>query len=137
MLCCVQNFRRIESCCIYTHRHAVVHNRLTALCPRLYTPVGRYQKKHSPTHTCPVPLSTSSICYDPQQFPVQFLVLDSPFPQPLSRSTLVFLLVCNPLLYAPYISSPRRYLGNLSFTSTLHIRHVREDKCLSSSRVAR
>ena len=32
-------------------------------------------------------------------------MLDSPFPQPLSRSSLVFLLVLNPLLHTPCISS--------------------------------
>ena len=32
-------------------------------------------------------------------------MLDSPFPQPLSRSSLVYLLVWNPLLHTPYISS--------------------------------
>ena len=35
-----------------------------------------------------------------------FNVLDSPHVQPLSRSSLVFPLVLNPQLYAPYISSP-------------------------------
>jgi len=55
------------------------------------TRVSRYQKKHSPTHTHLIighPLSTSSIYYDP----CSVYVLDSPFPQPLSRSSLVFLL---------------------------------------------
>ena len=33
-------------------------------------------------------------------------MLDSPFPQPLSTSSLVYLLVCNPLLHTPYISWP-------------------------------
>jgi len=36
-------------------------------------------------------------------------VLDSPFWQPLSRSSLVFLLVLDPLLHAPCISSSSHY----------------------------
>ena len=35
---------------------------------------------------------------------------DSPFPQPLSRSTLVFLLAWDPLLHIPYISSPNHHV---------------------------
>jgi len=50
------------------------------------------------------PLSTSSIYYDPQHPPCSVYVLDSPFPQPISRSSSVFLLVVDPLLHTPYIS---------------------------------
>ena len=53
------------------------------------------------------PLSTSSIYYDPL---CSVYVLDSPFPQPLSRSYLVFLLVLDPLLHTPCISSPNHHL---------------------------
>ena len=74
------------------------------------TRMSWYQKKHSPTHThldhqiCFINFlhllrSIASIC-----------VLDSPFPQPLSRSSLVFLLVCDPPLNTPYISSPNHHL---------------------------
>jgi len=41
------------------------------------------------------PSSTSSIYYNPQHPPYSIYVIDSPFPQPLSRSSLVFLLVCS------------------------------------------
>ena len=37
-------------------------------------------------------------------------MLDSPFRQPLSRSSLVFLLVLDPLLHTPCISSPSHHL---------------------------
>ena len=36
-------------------------------------------------------------------------MLDSPLPQPLSRSSLVFLLVWGPLLHTPCISSPSHH----------------------------
>jgi len=54
------------------------------------TRLGRYQKKHSPTHTHPIlivehPLSTSSIYYDPQHPPCLIHVLHGPSPQSLSR----------------------------------------------------
>ena len=77
------------------------------------TQVGRYQKKHSPTHTHP----------DHQTSFINFLHLlrsiasscasympNRPFPQPLSRSSLVYLLVWNPILHTPYISSPNHDL---------------------------
>ena len=73
------------------------------------TRVGRYQKKHSPTHTHPVtvlPLSSFSICNGPWHPLYSTYVLHSPHVQPLSRSSLVFPLVLNPPLHAPYISSP-------------------------------
>ena len=42
--------------------------------------------------------------------PWSIYLLDSPFWQPLSRFSLVFLLVWNPLLHTPYISSPNHLL---------------------------
>jgi len=36
-------------------------------------------------------------------------VLDNPLGQPLSRSSLVFLLVLDPELHTPYISSPNQH----------------------------
>ena len=75
--------------------------------------VGRYQKKHSPTHTHP----------DHQTSFINFLHLlrsiasslfnlraDSPFPQSLSRPSLAFLLVWDPLLHTPRIYSPNHHL---------------------------
>jgi len=54
------------------------------------TRVSCYQKIHSPTFSIYMP--------------------DSPFPQPLSKSSLVYLLVWNPLRHTPYISSSNQYL---------------------------
>jgi len=45
------------------------------------------------------PLSTSSIYYYVQHHSRPIYVLDSPFPQPLSRFSLVFLLSWDPLLH--------------------------------------
>ena len=42
--------------------------------------------------------------------PCSIYVLDSPFPQPLSRFSLVFLLVWGPLLHTTCISSPSHLL---------------------------
>jgi len=71
------------------------------------TRVGWYQKKHPPIHPSDhqtsfinflhLLRSIASIC--------SIYVLDSPFPQTLSRSSLVFLLVWNPLLHTPCIST--------------------------------
>ena len=52
------------------------------------------------------PLSTSSICYSSKHPLCLIYMLGSPFPQPLSRSFLVFLLVWDPLFLSLYISSP-------------------------------
>ena len=56
------------------------------------------------------PLSTSSIYYDPQHPPCSIYMFDSPFPQPLSRSSLIFLLVLDPRLHTSYISSPNHHI---------------------------
>ena len=75
--------------------------------------VGRHQKKHSSTHTNP-DHQTSFINFlhllRSIAPPSSIYVLDSPFPQPLSRSSLVFLLVLDPLLHTPCISSPNCHL---------------------------
>jgi len=77
------------------------------------TRVGRYQKKHSPTHSHPehrTSLSSSSN-YNDQWHPLcSFYVLDSPLKQPLSWSSLVILLVLDHQLHTPYISSPNHHL---------------------------
>ena len=56
------------------------------------------------------PLSTSSICYDPLHPLGSVYVLDSPLRQPLSRSSLVFLLALDPQLHTSCISSPSHHL---------------------------
>ena len=67
------------------------------------TRVGRYQKKHSPTHTHPDQRASFITFLHPLY---STYVLDSPHVQPISRSSLVFLLVLNHQLHAPYISWP-------------------------------
>jgi len=76
------------------------------------TRVGRYQKKRLPTHThfdyqtsfyqLPPSAATHSILLVQQSFSTR--------PQPLSRTSLAYLLVWNPLPHTPYISSPNHYL---------------------------
>ena len=76
------------------------------------TRVGRYQKKHSPLTPILVnvlPLSPFSICSGPWHPLYSAYVLDSPLEQPLSRSSLVFVLVLNPQLHTPFISSPNHH----------------------------
>ena len=84
--------------------HTHTHNRLTAFGSDYR--VGQYQKKHSPTHTHPDRTSY----YDPQHPRCSVYVHDSPLGQPLSRSSLVFLLVLDPLLHTPCISSPNHHV---------------------------
>ena len=64
-----------------------------------------------------LPLSPFSICNGPWHPLYSTHVLDSPHVQPLFRSSLVFLLVLNPQLYTPYISSPNHHL---LFTAHAH-----------------
>ena len=88
-----------------SHTHTHTHNRLTAFGSDYR--VGQYQKKHSPTHTHP---DHRTSYYDPQHPRCSVYVHDSPLGQPLSRSSLVFLLVLDPLLHTPYISSPNHHV---------------------------
>ena len=69
-----------------------------------------YQKKHShsPILIIIQLLSASSIYYDPQHPPCSIFVLDSLFEQPLSTSSLVYLLVWSHRPHTPYISSPNK-----------------------------
>ena len=85
---------------------------LMALCPGLSRWASTIRNTHllTPILIIRQPLSTFSIYYDPQHPPYSIYVLDSPFPQPLSSSSLVFLLVWDPLLQTAYISSPNHNL---------------------------
>ena len=93
-----------------THTHT--HNRLTALCPELPGWAGTWRNIHplTPILIIKHPLSTFSIYYDPWHPPCSISVLDSPLLQPVSKSSLVFLLVRDPLLHTSYISSRNHYL---------------------------
>ena len=89
---------------LHTHTHTKPFNGLLSGT----TQVGRYQKKHSPTHTILIighPLSSSSNYNDPWHPLCSVYELDSPLGQPLSRSSLAFLLALDPQLHTPCISS--------------------------------
>ena len=91
-----------------THTHTQPFNSRWSRTTR----VGRYQKKLTHSH----PSWSSDILYQLPPFTIIYsnlcsvYVLDNPLWQPLSRSSLVFLLVLDPLLHTPYISSPSHYL---------------------------
>ena len=61
-------------------------------------PVPEETFSHSPILITIQPLSASSIYYDPWHPPCSIYVLDNLFAQPLSKSSLVYLLVWNPPL---------------------------------------
>ena len=73
------------------------------------TRVGRYQNIHplTPILITRHPLSTSSIYYDPQHLPCSTYVLDGPFWQPLSRSSLVYSRHINMLFFTQSSLSSR------------------------------
>jgi len=93
-----------------THTHTQPFNGLWSGTTR----VGRYQKKHSPTHTHPDQRTSFIIfksIYNDQWHPLcSFYMFDSPLVQALSRSSLVFLLALDPQLHTPYISLPNHHL---------------------------
>jgi len=63
------------------------------------------------------PLSASSIYCEPWHPPCSIYMLDSLFAQPMSKFSLVYLLVWHPPLHTPYISSPNHCL---LFTGLAH-----------------
>ena len=73
-------------------------------------PVPEGTFTHSPILIINLPVSASSIYYDPYHSPCSVYVLDNLFAQPLSKSSLVSLLVWNRPLHTPYISSPSQCL---------------------------
>jgi len=99
-----QHYTNYYTPLIRTH----IHNRLMSLCLRLPGWAGnrRNIRPLPPILIIRHPSSTSSIYSNPWHPPCSICMLDSPFPQPLSTSFLVFLLVWDPLLHTPYISSP-------------------------------
>ena len=100
-------------------RSSNTHNCLTALCPGLPRWAGTRRNIHPLTPILIIrhPISTSSIYYNPQHPPCSSCVPDSPFPQPLFRSSLVFTLVWDLRLHTPCISLPNRHLF---FTTHAH-----------------
>ena len=87
-----------------THTHT--HNCLTAF---VRGNPGRPVPEETPNLIIGYPLSSSSIYNDPRHPLCSFYVLDNPLGQSLSRCSLVFLLVLDPELYTPYISSPNHH----------------------------
>jgi len=87
------------------------HNHLTVLCLGLPVWASTRSNIHPLTPILIIRhlLSTSSIYYDPQHPPCSIYVHDSPFPQCL-QVLLVFILVWDPVLYTPYISSLSHHL---------------------------
>jgi len=104
----------IINCAQQEHTHTRTQTQLFNGPWSVTTRVGRYQKKHSPTHTHPDHRTSFIIFLHLQRSMAQYLcsfyVLDNPLVQPLSRSSLVFLLVLDPQLHTPYISSPNHLL---------------------------
>jgi len=74
--------------------------------------VSRYQKKHSPTHHPDYHPIFISFFHLPRFIASSLFnyVLGNLFAQPLSMSSLVYLLVWSPPPHIPYISSPNQCL---------------------------
>ena len=97
-----------QPCPLHTHTQRELFNGLLSGTTR----VGQYQKKHSPTHTHPDHRTSFIIFLHLQRSmaPSLFsLRVESPLGQPLSRSSLVFLLALDPQLHTPCISSPNHH----------------------------
>ena len=94
----------------HTHTHSHIHAPFDRDYPRGLVPEETLTHPLTPILIIRHSLWTSSVFCDPQHPPCSIYMLDSPFPQRLSRSSLVYLLVWNPLLHTPCISSPNHYL---------------------------
>jgi len=87
------------------HAHTHTHNHLTAFRPGLPGSAGSRRNIH--------PLTLWDILYQlpPSIHPLcSIFVLDNPFVQSLSRSSLVFLWALDPALHPACISSPSHHL---------------------------
>jgi len=99
-------------CYCYQQQHKKFSNTHTqpfnGFCPGQPGCAGTKRNTHpfTPNLIIGHPLSSSSIYNDPWHPLCSFCVLDNPLAQPLSRSSLVILLVLDPQLHTPYISSP-------------------------------
>ena len=97
---------------LHTHTHTHTHTQpFNGFCPGLPGWAGTRRNTHPLTPILIIghPLSSSSIYNDPWHPLCSFYVLDSPLGQPLSSSSLVFLLVLDPQLHTPCISSPNHH----------------------------
>ena len=98
----------------YTHSLSLSHTHTQPFNGLLSgtTQVGWYQKKRSPTHTHPDHRTSFIIFLHLQRSMASCLFslrVESPLGQPLSRSSLVFLLALDPQLHTPCISSPNHH----------------------------
>ena len=117
---CKQSAPRSRQIITPAPHHTHTHNRLTAFCPWLPGQAGTRRNTLTLTPILIIghPLSASSI-YNDQWHPLcSFYVHDSPLIQPLPRSSLVFLLVLDPRLHTPYISSHNHHLLFAAHTHT-------------------
>ena len=100
--------------------HTQTHTQLFKSPLSRTTRVGWYQKKHSLTHTHPDHqtsfINFLHLLWNP---PCSVYVFNSPFPQPLLRSSLVFLLVWDAILHTPYISLPSRHHLSATHSHTI------------------
>ena len=86
------------------------------------TRVSRYQKKHSPTHHPdhhPIFISFFHLPRSIASSLFRLCAWQSFFAQPLSTSSLVYLLVWRPSPHIPYISSPNQCLLFATHTHTI------------------
>ena len=99
----------------HTHTHTQPFNGFCPGQPR----VGLYQKKHSPTHTHPDHRTSFIIFLHLQRSMASSLFILRAWRSSWTTSlqSLVFLLVLDPQLHTPYISSPNH---NLLFTKHAH-----------------
>jgi len=109
-------YDRLSDANIHTHT-AILW--LSGFCPGQPGWAGTRRNIHPlrPNMVINHPLSASSIYYDPWHPPYSIYVLDSLFPQSLSKFSLVYLLAWHPPLHTPYISSTNHYL---LFTTHAH-----------------
>jgi len=92
-------------------QHNNNNNHFTALCPGLPGWAGTRRNTHPPTILIIIQsLPASSIYHDPQHPHCSNYVLGNLFAQPLSKSSLVYLLVWSTPPHFPYISSPNQCL---------------------------
>jgi len=97
---------------LLSHNNTTTHNnRFTALCPGLPGWASTRRNTHTPTILIIIQsLSASSIYHNPKHPPGSNYVLSNLFVQPVSMSSLVYLLVWSPPPHIPFISSPNQCL---------------------------
>jgi len=118
-----RNILTVEDVIVETHMSSIVpiltlsdleynnNGCFTALCLGLPGWAGTRRSTHPPTILIIIQsLSASSIYHNPQHPPCSNYVLGNLFAQPLSTSSLVYLLAWSPAPHIPYISSPNQCL---------------------------